>query len=220
LSLAKFLLIVAREDHPSLDIHDIPAFFTHLLERVDWRRDLHFHTCTTIDTLDYTGSGLNEGSKVVIAAAGPKRRTLPTEIPKGTLPDSLQNPRIVIPGVLAIEGPRFTPQGEDGASRLGNALPTNHPLNTFPLCVIVDDSDFASRSLDNWLWVTFTRSNPATDIHGVGEFVRNKHWGCEGALMIDARVKPHHAPPLEVDSSVERRVDALGAPGGPLHGII
>ena len=78
LSLAKYLLIVAREDNPQLDIHDIPAFWRHLLERVDWRADLHFQTSTTIDTLDYSGTELNEGSKLVIAAAaGPPRRTLP-----------------------------------------------------------------------------------------------------------------------------------------------
>ncbi len=77
LSLAKYLLIVAREDDPALDIHDIPAFFRHLLERVDWTNDLHFQTRTTIDTLDYSGHGLNQGSKVVIAAAGPVRRDAP-----------------------------------------------------------------------------------------------------------------------------------------------
>jgi 4-hydroxy-3-polyprenylbenzoate decarboxylase len=68
--------------------------------------------------------------------------------------------------------------------------------------------------------VTFTRSNPAADVHGVGAFSRQKHWGCDGALVIDARSKPHHAPPLQPDPAVVRRVDALGAPGGPLHGII
>src|SRR5690606_34901814 len=81
LSLAKYLLIVAKEDNPELDIHDIPAFFRHLLERVDWQSDLHFQTRTTIDTLDYSGSGFNEGSKVVIAAAGPPRRDLPKAFP-------------------------------------------------------------------------------------------------------------------------------------------
>src|SRR5262249_17322895 len=81
LSLAKYLLIVAREDDPGLDVRDLPAFLRHLLERVDWRTDLHFQTCTTIDTLDYSGTGLNEGSKAVIAAAGPPRRPLPTELP-------------------------------------------------------------------------------------------------------------------------------------------
>jgi 4-hydroxy-3-polyprenylbenzoate decarboxylase len=70
------------------------------------------------------------------------------------------------------------------------------------------------------MWVTFTRSNPAPDVHGVGEFTQQKHWGCTGPLVIDARIKPHHAPPLIEDAAVSKRVDALGAPGGPLHGII
>src|SRR5439155_20695656 len=88
LSLAKYLLIVAKEDNPDLDIHDIPAFFRHLLERVDWRADLHFQTCTTIEPLDYSVSGFNEGAKVIIAAARPPRRTLPTALPEGLrLPD-------------------------------------------------------------------------------------------------------------------------------------
>src|SRR5207249_10913526 len=81
LSLAKYLLIVAREDDPALDIHDIPAFFRHLLERIDWRTDVHFQSCTTMDTLDYSGTGLNEGSKVVMAAAGPRRRELGSAVP-------------------------------------------------------------------------------------------------------------------------------------------
>ena len=84
LSLAKYLLIVAREDDPELDIHDIPAFLQHLLRRVDWRTDLHFQTGTTIDTLDYSGSGLNEGSKLVIAAVGPPRRELPIAVARPT----------------------------------------------------------------------------------------------------------------------------------------
>jgi len=93
-------------------------------------------------------------------------------------------------------------------------------LNTFPLVVLVDDSEFTADSLNNFLWVTFTRSNPAVDIDGIGSFTEHKHWGCNGSLVIDARLKPHHAPPLEADPAVTRRVDALAAPGGPLHGII
>jgi len=84
----------------------------------------------------------------------------------------------------------------------------------------VDDSPFATATLNNFLWTTFTRSNPASDIYGIESFVSAKHWGCHGSLVIDARSKPHHAPPLVEDPEVSRRVDALGAPGGPLHGII
>jgi 4-hydroxy-3-polyprenylbenzoate decarboxylase len=86
--------------------------------------------------------------------------------------------------------------------------------------VLVDDSEFVARSLRNWLWVTFTRSDPAADLHGAGAFVRQKHWGCAGPLVIDARVKPRHAPPLEEDPEVARQVEALGAPGGPLYRLI
>ena len=86
--------------------------------------------------------------------------------------------------------------------------------------VVVDQSDFAAQTLDNFLWTTFTRSNPAADIYGIESFLPDKHWGCFGSLVIDARSKPHHAPPLVEDPAVTRRVDALAARGGPLHGII
>jgi 4-hydroxy-3-polyprenylbenzoate decarboxylase len=93
-------------------------------------------------------------------------------------------------------------------------------IHRFPLIVLVDDSEFTARTLNNFLWVTFTRSSPAADVHGIGAFMRQKHWGCEGSLVIDARIKPYHAPPLVEDSAVSKRVDALAAPGGPLHGMI
>ncbi len=223
LSLAKYLWIAAHEDNPP-DIHDIPAFFRHMLERVEWRRDLHFQTETTIDTLDYSGESLNRGSKVVIAAAGPKRRELPAEAPGALrLPDGFRAPRPCLPGVLAVSGPAAAaPRGcEDPVmSAFAASFGPDDPLNRFPLVVVADDSEFVSRNLNNFLWVVFTRSNPATDIYGVGSATVCKHWGCSGSLIIDARTKPHHAPPLEDDPEIERRVDELGAPGGPLHGII
>ncbi len=224
LSLAKYLLIAAENDNPRLDIHDIPAFFAHLLERVDWRRDLHFQTNTTIDTLDYSGDGLNRGSKVVIAAVGPTRRELPLRIPENlSLPEGFNNPRLALPGLLLIEGPACTlhqPGADLNIDKLCISLGTDNPLNEFPLILIVDDSDFCSATLNNWLWVTFTRSNPAADIYGVNSNLQAKHWGCEGSLIIDARIKPHHAPPWIDDPQIEKQVDALGVSGGPLHGII
>jgi 4-hydroxy-3-polyprenylbenzoate decarboxylase len=207
LSLAKFLIIANRFDDESLDAHDIGAFLQHVLRRVDWRRDLHFHTNTTIDTLDYSGDGLNMGSKVVIAAAGPPIRELPTQLPADLrLPEGFREPRVVMPGVLAVEGSGDAATWDVGTWSLGS----------FPLVVLVDDSDFTARSLANFLWVTFTRANPAADIHGVGSFTERKHWGCIGPLVIDARIKPHHAPPLVEDAEVAKRIDALAARGGPL----
>lgn len=221
LSLAKYLFIVAQEDAPQLDIHDLPAFFRHVLERVDWTTDLHFQTRTTIDTLDYSGSGLNSGSKVVIAAAGPARRSLPTEIPVDlSLLVGFSSPRVALPGILVVQRDASAASLPSTAEKFCEELSQSHPINQFPLVVLVDDSDFAVRTLNNFLWVTFTRSNPAADISGIGSFTHEKHWGCTGSLVIDATIKPHHAPPLIEDPAVTRRVDQLGAPGGPLHGII
>src|SRR5581483_8713291 len=150
LSLAKYLLIVAREDDPDLDIHDIPAFFRHLLQRADWRRDLHFQTRTTIDTLDYSGTGLNEGSKLVVAAAGPVRRILPMQIPAGLrLPDGFREPRVALPGILVCEG---DPYGALGMDRFCHVYAPTDPINEFPLIVLVADSGFAARTLNNFLW--------------------------------------------------------------------
>ncbi len=218
MSLAKYLLIVSGDDDPQLRISDIPAFFAHLLRRCDWKRDVHFQTCTTIDTLDYTGGRLNEGSKVVLAAAGPVARELPTELPAGLrLPVPFSSPRLCIPGVLAVQGPPCVGSPDvDTISQFCGAFNSDDPINRYPLIVMVDDSDFVSRSIDNFLWVTFTRSNPAADINGIGEFVSQKHWGCRGSLVIDARIKPHHAPPLEVDNATSRKVDVIAARGGPL----
>ncbi len=215
LSLAKFLWIANEADDPSLDVNNIAAFLKHMLRRADWTRDLHFQTQTTIDTLDYSGGALNAGSKVVIAAVGPPRFELATQIASELrLPEGFSDPRVVLPGVLAIEGPRYA----SSAPILPSILLLPH--SPFRLVVVVDDSQFVADSLRNFLWVTFTRTNPASDIHGVDSFTEDKHWGCRGPLVIDARLKPHHAPPLVEDAEVSRRVDALAAPGGPLHGII
>jgi 4-hydroxy-3-polyprenylbenzoate decarboxylase len=231
LSLAKFLLIANGADDARLDVHDVAAFLRHMLERADWTRDLHFQTQTTIDTLDYSGGALNAGSKVVIAAVGPKQFELATELPTELrLPDGFHDPRLVLPGVLAIEGPTATanPQSAIRNSQFESAdidrfcesFTHQHAIARFRLLVIVDDSQFVAESLRNFLWVTFTRANPAADIHGIEAFIHEKHWGCRGPLVIDARLKPHHAPALVEDPQVSRRVDSLAAPGGPLHGVI
>ena len=239
LSLAKYLFIVNGGEAPALDAHDVEPFLAHLLARVDWARDCHFHTETTIDTLDYSGSGFNAGSKLVVAARGPERRSLARELPAAvSLPDGFTHPRLCLPGVVAVQGPRIEPRPRleatgDAAiwesartspwsadvARFTAAIGPDHPLREVPLLVIVDDSAFAAASLANFLWLTFTRSNPAVDVHGVGSSVVHKHWGCTGPLVIDARLKPHHAPPVEEDPTVTAAVDALCRRGGPLAGL-
>jgi len=220
-SLAKFLFIAAAGDAP-VNAQDIPHFFQHLLERVDWRRDLHFQTNTTIDTLDYSGDGWNAGSKVVIACCGDKKRDLATDLPSDFhLPKAYKSAALCMPGIVAIEGEKFT---DYDTAKTELATLTTHLAHqnteNIPLIVLCDDAKFAAATLNNFVWVTFTRANPSHDIYGVKSSTTFKHWGCEGALIIDARIKPHHAPPLVTDPDVSRRVDTLFAKGGELEGIV
>jgi 4-hydroxy-3-polyprenylbenzoate decarboxylase len=224
LSLAKFLFITA-DDTNQLHTHDVQAYMQYVLERIDLTRDIHFYTNTTIDTLDYSGTGLNSGSKVVLAAYGEKIRTLATEVPdelKGL--HGFENPQLCMPGVVAVQAPKFTSyekatqEMEALSTQLQPLLQTeNYLLQTVPFIVICDDASFTAATLNNYLWVTYTRCNPSHDMYGIDSFTRHKHWGCMGPLVIDARIKPHHAPPVEKDPTIEKQIDRLFAKGGSLE---
>lgn len=223
LSLAKFLFIAADESN-QLRAADIPGFMKFILERIDLQRDIHFHTNTTIDTLDYSGTGLNSGSKVVLAACGEKKRELANEVPSvlHTL-QGFENPRIAMPGVVCISSRAFADyRSAKEEMKLLNLQLHEHTeeLKDIVLMVVCDNSVFAAETLSNYLWITYTRSNPSHDIYGIGERTEFKHWGCEGPLVIDARIKPHHAPALEKNPEVEKRVDRIFEKGGSLHKAI
>jgi 4-hydroxy-3-polyprenylbenzoate decarboxylase len=223
LSLAKYLIIAAHEDDPGLDVNDEKAFFTHVLERIDFTRDLHFFTRTTMDTLDYSGQQINQGSKLVMAAAGPVKRRLAADLPGDfTLPDTFSHALVAGPGICVVQGPAFTsyPRARQQLGPLKKSLEQMADRSGLALVVVVDDARFCADRFDNFLWVTFLRSNPSHDIYGVKEKTVHKHWGCEGPLVIDARIKPFHAAPLEPDPEVARRVDQMACKGGPLYKIL
>lgn len=215
LSLAKYLFISDKADNPDLSCNNIEAYFTHILERVDWTRDIHFQTNTTIDTLDYSGTGVNQGSKVVIAAVGERKRSLCDTC-------NIENAELVMPGVIAYQFNAFTTheKATQEIETFSQQLATNNNLQNVMLIVLADDASFVAENLNNFLWTTFTRSNPAQDIYGVDSFTNHKHWGCNGPLIIDARKKQHHAPPLIKDETVEKRVDQLFEEGGNLFKLI
>jgi 4-hydroxy-3-polyprenylbenzoate decarboxylase len=255
-SLAKYLLIAAKEDDGDLSTRDVPGFLAHMLRRTDFSRDLHFITRTTMDTLDYSGISLNQGSKLVWAAAGRPRRALAAELPVDfSLPEPFVDARLFAPGIVVCRGPAHTAARGSmdetmlhSASRLGatpddargtagggsasgfrpersgerrgrrSSATPDEPQTA--LVVVADDPDFVCASMDNFLWTTFTRSDPATDLYGADAFTHCRHWGCSAPLIIDARSKAFHAPPLEEDPDVQKRLDAWAAPGGPLHGLL
>lgn len=222
LSLAKFLFITA-DDTNQLKTRNIPEYLQYVLERIHLERDLHFHTQTTIDTLDYSGTGLNSGSKVVFAAYGDPIRTLGKEVP-AVLRElaAFENPQIAIPGVVVLQTKDFSNYEQsilEMESLNEQLLPHLDSLKGFPMIILANDASFTAATLNNFLWVAFTRCNPSHDIHGIASFYSNKHWGCKGPLVIDARIKPHHAPELKTDPEVEKRIDRLFEKGGSLYGI-
>ena len=232
LSLAKFLFITADDPQDSvngnkLSTHDIQHYLEYILSRINLARDIHFYTNTTIDTLDYSGTSLNSGSKVVIAAYGDVKRKLTTTVP-GCLKElqGFENPQIVMQGVIAIKGNAFASYdaAQKEMEQLNEQLQHKNLLNDKEeetvMLIIADDASFVAASLRNFLWVTFTRCNPSHDMYGVGSFISSKHWGCKGPLVFDARIKPHHAPPVQMDAAIEKKIDRVFEKGGSLYNVI
>lgn len=221
-SLAKYLMIACHEDDPTLSTHNIAYFLQHVLSRIDFRRDLHFQTMTTIDTLDYSGEGWNAGSKLIMAARGPVIRSLSNQLPLNfSLPKSCHKIHLIMPGIIAVSFDHFTDYAtaqkeiEELTGHIGSQM-----LEQWPLWILTEDSGWMSAQLNNFLWATFTRSNPSKDVYGLQSGIIDKHWYCKAPLIIDARIKPHHAPILETDPKVSKRVDEMFAKGGALYGKV
>ncbi len=222
LSLAKFLFITA-DDSNNISTNNIEAYFSFVLQRINLKRDIHFYTNTSIDTLDYSGTALNSGSKVVLAAYGEPLRELGNDIPQALQNlTCFTNAKLVIPGVIALQTNAFTNYETAHAEmeKLNEQLTiSNFPLSNYPFIIVSDDSGFVADTLNNFLWVAFTRCNPSHDLYGIDSFTENKHWGCNGPLVFDARIKPHHAPPVIKDPAVEKYIDRLWEKGGSLYGV-
>ena len=222
LSLAKFLFITA-DDTNTLSTDNVNEYLQYVLCRFKPERDLHFYTKTTIDTLDYSGEGLNTGSKLVIAAYGDPIRELAKELPSAiSRIRGLKNAVMVMPGVAAIQTREYTNAVTTGseAEMINDILNEyRHELTGLPLLIWCDDANFTAHSLNNFLWVSFTRCNPSHDIYGTGTYFQHKHWSSHCPLIMAARIKPHHAPPLETDKAIEKKIDRLFDKGGSLYGL-
>ena len=222
LSLAKFLFITAGDD-PTLNTKDIPGYLSYMLQRINFSRDVHFYTHTSIDTLDYSGTALNSGSKVVLAAYGPVIRELHTRVPDALMQlSSFRFPRMILPGIIALQTTGFTSYAEATIEMetLNKELANEASLNAVAMIIVCDDSNFLNETLNNFLWTCFTRCNPSHDIYGINAFTEHKHWGCKGPLVFDARKKPHHAPAVEKDPAIEKQIDRLFEKGGSLSGLL
>ncbi len=196
LSLTKFLLLTDC----SVDLADFKSTLTSVLERADFRRDLHVFSCTSIDTLDYTGPAVNEGSKGVLLGLGDPIRQLPTEF-RGDLPSGVDRVEVYCPGCLVVEGMSFE------ADREAPPRIAKHPaFADWPLLVLVDDARSTVRSDARFLWTTFTRFEPAGDIYAKEVPLVRNHPAFEAPVVIDARFKPTYPAELFCDGETAEKV--------------
>ena len=207
LSLTKYLFITSDSKN-ILSIKPFQQYFNYILERVDWSENLHFITNTTIDTLDYSANSLNFGSKVLISIGETKKRSLAPEIPTSLekyFP--MDKMKLILAGILIVEFQPFSNESktkqelEQLSIMLENISECNHPEGNLPLIVLTENIHNFN-TFSDFLWICFTRSNPANDIYGVHSSTDNKHWGCQGSLIIDARSKPFMPPILEFPTEI------------------
>jgi 4-hydroxybenzoate decarboxylase subunit C len=182
LSLTKFLLVVDR----AVDLKDFRATLAHVLERTHPETDLFVFANLAMDTLDYTGPAVNEGSKGVWLGLGEKVRELPGEFTRGAdLPRAARAPIVFCPGCLVVGGPPVA--DEPGAAARFAESPA---FRDWPLVVLTDEPVRAAKSAMNFLWTTFTRFEPAADIHAASKRIVRNHVALSGPIVIDARTKP------------------------------
>lgn len=198
LSLTKFLLVTDRD----IDLKDFRATFEHVLARTDPRTDLYVFSNLAMDTLDYTGPVVNEGSKGVWLGLGDAIRELPREFrPSTPMPHDIRDARVACGGCLVVTGPPFA------ADRAAAARVAAHPAFAgWPLVVLSDDAGRATRSVMNFLWTTFTRFEPAADIHSASRSIIRNHIAYEPPIVIDARMKPWYPKEVSCREDVAQKV--------------
>lgn len=198
LSLTKFLLVLDRE----VNLRDFRSVLEHILARTDCKTDLYVFSNLSMDTLDYTGPSVNEGSKGVLLGVGDPIRTLPRQY-IGTTPHGIDLIEAFCGGCLVVSGRSHS---EDPA--LPHRIARHDDFQAWPLVVLVDDAKRAVQSSSEFLWTTFTRFEPAADIYAANKGIVRNHITYEGTVVIDARMKAPYPAELACDDDTSRLVDS------------
>lgn len=206
LALTKFLLLTDQE----VSLPNFKKTLSTILERFQPETDLFIFSNLSLDTLDYTGPELNKGSRGVMLGTGEKRRDLPQTF-HAPLPQGITQALPFCPGCLVLEG-QMQGKVQDRVPDLA-AIYSHPPFAPWPLLILVDDLKKTLESEVNFLWTTFTRFEPAADIHAKVAKVHRHHLVYEGPILIDARMKHTYLPEVEVDektsAQVTKRWDSL-----------
>lgn len=189
LSLTKFLLLTDG----AVDLKDFPALLRHVLARADFRTDLFVFSNLSMDSLDYAGPRIHEGSKGILLGVGEPIRDLPGEF-NGNPGGRVRDVKVFTDGCLVVSATTYE-DDPDAAKEIAR----EPAFRNWPLVVVVDDAERAAKSTTNFLWTTFTRFNPASDLHGRSVELMANHPAFTPPVVIDARMKPGYPAELFCD---------------------
>ena len=196
LTLTKFLLLT---DTPR-DLSNFKSLFEHILARVEWHRDLFVFSQTAFDTLDYASGNVNHGSKAILMGTGDAKRELTREF-YGDLPSGVRKAETFCDGCLVVEGSSYESDRD-----LPDRIAKSGEFDDWQVVIVHDNVEYA-RSTDKFLWATWTRFNPATDIFAKHIELKNNHIGYTAPIVIDARMKPWYPKEVEAREDIVKLVD-------------
>jgi UbiD family decarboxylase len=204
LSLTKFLLLT---DKPQ-DLKDFKSVLTYILERADFRTDLYIFSNISMDTLDYAGPKVNEGSKGILLGVGPAIRELKKDL-SGPLPSGIDSAEIFSPGCLVVSGSNYSTD-----RKLAERVANHEAFKDFSLIILSDDALKAVSNTSYFLWSVFTRFEPASDITPRSLSINRFHPTLDAPIVIDTRMKPWYPGELECDPETKNLVSSRWAEYG------
>ncbi len=196
LTLTKFLLLT---DKPQ-DLRDFKTLFEYILERVDWASDFFIFDRTAFDTLDYASGKVNRGSKAMLVGVGEQKRQLKREF-IGALPSYIKRAELFCGGCLVVEG-----QDYESDNELASVISKSGAFDEFQIVVLHDSVEYA-KTADQFLWATWTRFNPSTDIYAKTSKIENNHIVYEAPIVIDCRMKPWYPKEVAAREDIIKLVD-------------
>ena len=202
LSLTKFLFAIDKK----IDLKDFKAVLIHVLERCNFETDLYIFSNLSMDTLDYNGPKVNEGSKGVMLGVGDKIRDLPKEFVNNSVRADIKryvkDIAVFCEGCLIVESLPFV---ED--TKVAELIAKDPVFKDWPLIVVVDSANEVIRSTSDFLWSVFTRFEPGADIVSCDKRIERNHIAFQMPIVIDARKKPNLPDELICDEVTSELVD-------------
>jgi hypothetical protein len=101
---------------------------------------------------------------------------------------------VFCPGCLVVGAATFADDPGAAERYAGHAA-----FAEWPLVVVTDEPARATASPINFLWTTFTRFEPAADIHAAAKRIVRNHVALSPPIVLDARLKPGFPKELFAD---------------------